>query len=78
MNVGGKFEIRNEKFHSYLLGQIILIPESVAVSNSQEILHYDSAKKRTNGSTYSYDSSSTHKTSHVIQGLRKIQNASLF
>jgi len=46
MNVGSKFEIRNEKFHSYLLGQITLIPESVAVSDSQEIFHNDSAKKR--------------------------------
>jgi len=33
-------------FHSYLLGQITLVPESVAVSDSQEIFHYDSAKKR--------------------------------
>ena len=46
MNMGSKFEIRNKMFYNYLLGQIMLIPESVAVSNPQEILHYDSAKKR--------------------------------
>lgn len=46
MNVGSKFEIRNKMFHSYLLGQITLIPESVAVSDSQEIFHNDAAKKR--------------------------------
>ena len=45
MNLGSRFEITNKKFQTYLLGQITLIPESVPVSDSQEIFHYDSAKK---------------------------------
>ena len=41
---GAQF-ICKQKLHNYLLGKITFIPEPVAVSDSQEVTHHNSAIK---------------------------------